>query len=323
MFSKKILILFSTLTLVFFAFLAHAQTQTNDIVLTINPQYPKADANVTASLSSYSTDLDKANISWTLNGQLALQAVGQKNFSFTVGDAGTQTILAVQIQASDGSFINKDITITPADIDMLWEAEDAYTPPFYEGKTIAPSEGMIKVVTLPASNTGNGENYVYNWKQDGNAEADSSGYGKNSYSFKNSYLEPSNTVEATVSDLYGNSIGDGQITITPGTPKILFYEKDPTLGTEWQQALADGFTINPNGETLVAEPYFFTPKDLTSSNLQFTWSLGGSPINTPTVPNELSIKPASGQSGSSTIELSINNIKTLFLSMDKTLNVNF
>ena len=318
---RKSLIIFFALTFMFFAFFTHAQTQSNDISLNINPQYPKSNQDATASLTSFATDLNRANISWTLNGQLAVQSVGQKTFSFRTGDNGTQTTIDVQIQAADGSFINKRAIISPADIDMLWEASDAYVPPFYEGKALAVSQGTIKVVAMPTSN--NGQSYIYNWKQDGDNEPDSSGYGKNSYTFKNSYLEPSNTAEASVSDLYGNNVGDGQITITPGIPKILFYRKDQTLGTEWQQTLSDGFTIDPNGETLVAEPYFFTPRNLNSSDLQIKWSLGGSPIDTPAIPNELSIKPATGQSGSSVIDLSIDNVKTLFLSMDKTLNVNF
>jgi len=318
---RKGLILSLALTFMFFAFFVHAQTQTNDIVLTINPQYPQTNQDVTASLSSFSTDLNRANIAWSLNGQLSVQNVGQKTFSFKTGNTGTQTSISVQIQTSDGSFINKSLVVTPADIDMLWEATDSYVPPFYEGKALAPSEAMLRIVAMPTSNTG--ENYSYTWKQDDNNEPDSSGYAKNSYSFKNSYLEPNNTIEASVSDLYGSSIGDGKITVTMGTPKILFYEKDLNLGTKWEESLTDGFTINPNGETIVAEPYFFTPKNLNSNDLSFKWSLGGSAITTPSTPNELSIKPESGQSGSSTIDLSIDNVKTLFLSLDKTLNVNF
>ena len=318
---KKGLILFSALIYVFFAFLSHAQTQTEDIVFGINPQYPKANDQVTASLSSYSTDLNKAKISWTLNGKLSIESVGKKDFSFKVGDAGTQTTLEVQIQISDGSFVNKKIIINPADIDMLWEARDTYVPPFYKGKAIAPSEGTIKVVAMPSS-SGN-QVYIYNWKLDDTNKPDSSGYGKNFYSFKNSYLETSNIVEVSVSDLSGNNVGSGKTTIRPGIPKILFYEKDPLLGTKWEKSLDDGYTINPNGQTIVAEPYFFSPKNLNSSDLQFKWSLGGSEINTPTTPNELSIKPESGQSGTSSIQISINNINTLFLSINKTLNVNF
>lgn len=317
----KNLILFSALIYVFFAFSSCAQTQTGDISFEINPQYPKANQEVKASLSSYTTDLNRAKISWTLNGKLSIESVGQKNFSFRVGDSGTQTALEVQIQASDGSFINKKIIINPADIDILWEAQDAYVPPFYKGKAIVPSEGMIKAVAM--ANSSSGEKYIYNWKQDDNNKPNSSGYGKNFYFFKNSYLETRNTVETSVSDLYGNNIGNGKIIIRPGLPKILFYEKDPILGTKWEKSLSDRFTISPNGQTLVVEPYFFSPKNLNSSDLKFKWSLGGSEINTPAIKNEISIKPESGQSGTSSIQLSINNMKTLFLSMDKTLNVNF
>ena len=319
---KKGLILFFALTFMFFAFFCHAQIQTDDIVLTINPQYPKADEDATASLSSHNTDLDKANISWTLNGKLSIQSVGQKSFSFKVGNTGTQTTIQAQIQTTDGSFVNKDATISPTNIDMLWEATDSYVPPFYEGKALAVSESNIKVVAIPDS-SGNGEKYIYNWKQDGNNEPDSSGYGKNFYSFRNSYLEPSNIVEATISDLFGNNIGDEQTTVNLGGPNILFYGKDSNLGIQWEKSLADGYTIDPNGSTIVAEPYFFTPKDLTSNKLQFKWSLGNTEIDTPTVPNEINIKPESGQSGTSSINLSLNNIDSLFLNMTKTLNVNF
>ena len=318
---RKSLIIFSALVYVFFAFCSSAQVQTEDIVLSLNPQYPKVNESVTASLSSYSTDLNKSKISWTLNGQLSAENVGQKNFSFNTGTAGMQTIVSVQIQTSDGSFVNKQITISPADVDILWEAIDTYVPPFYKGKAISPSEGKIKAVAMPSSI--NNQTYIYNWKLDGTNKLDSSGYGKSSYSFKNSYLETANTIEVSVSDLYNNNIGSGKIVTRPGTPKILFYEKDSILGTKWEKSLGSGFAISPSGQTFVAEPYFFSPKNLNSGDLNIKWTLGGSTINTPTIPNELSIKPTTGQSGSSTIDFSINNIKTLFLSLDKTLNVNF
>ena len=314
-------ILILALVYLSFAFFVSAQTQSGDISLSINPEHPRANENVTATLSSYSTDLNKSRISWTLNGQLSIDSVGQKNFSFTVGAVGSQTILDIQIQTSDGSFIKKQAIINPSDIDMLWQGIDTYVPPFYKGKTLTSSQSMIKVVAMPSSN--NGEKYIYNWKQDGNNKPNSSGYAKSSYSYKNSYLSPTNTVEVTVSDLYGNNIGNGKITIKPGIPKILFYEKDPNLGTKWEKTIDNGYMIKTEGQTLVAEPYFFWPKNLRSPELDIKWSIGDSPISTPSIPNELGIKPESGQSGNSVIKLSINNMKTLFLNMTKTLNVNF
>jgi len=318
---KKGLILILALIFVSFAFTSHAQVQEGDITLSLNPQNPKANDYVAASIASNSTDLTKAQISWLLNGQMSIQKVGQTNFSFNVGDVGTQTSLEIQIQTADGSSIDKKITINPSSIDMLWEAVDSYVPPFYEGKALSPAEGTIKVVAVTDSN--NGEVYGYNWRQDDSNMADSSGYGKSSYSFKNTFLDTSNTVAVTISDLLNNTIGDGQITLIPATPKILFYERDPALGIKFQKSIDDGFTINPNGSTIVAIPYFINPKNLNSSDLDIKWSIDSNQIDTPAVKNELGIKPVSGQSGSSVIDFVVNNINTLSLNLEKSLNVNF
>ena len=87
-----------------------AQVKNESIVLVLSPANPRAGENVTARISSIATDLNKAKISWTLNGQLSIESVGQKSFSFRVGTVGTQTSIGAQIQTSDGSFINKNLT---------------------------------------------------------------------------------------------------------------------------------------------------------------------------------------------------------------------
>lgn len=312
--------LFFTFICVFFAFSAYSQVQSGNITLEINPKYPRANEEVRASLSSYSTDLNKAKISWKLDGKIAIEAVGKKDFSFNTGSAGLQTALEAEIQTSDGSFVNKKIIITPADIDMLWEASDSYVPPFYKGKALNTSEGMIKVVAL--TNMRDSAGLSYNWKQDDNGQPGSSGYKKNYYLFKNSYLDKDNTVEVTTSNLAGNNSGYGKITIKPGKPKIIFYEKGP-LGVKYEKALNGGFRINPNGSIIVVEPYFFSPKNLNSGDLKFEWSLGISEINTPSPKNEMGIKPEAGQSGQSSIKVAISNIKKMFLEASKEINVNF
>lgn len=317
----KITILFSAFVYIFFAFSLYAQVQNADIVLDINPKYPKANENVKASVSTFSTDLNKAKISWKLNGQIVIEAVGKKDFSFTTSDTGLQTILEVGILASDGSLVNKRIIITPSDIDMLWEAPDSYVPPFYKGKALNVSEGTIKIVAL--TNSRDSAGLSYNWKLDDINKPDSSGYRKNYYIFKNSFLDRNNTVEVTTSSLGGKNTGQGKITINPVKPKIVFYQKDLTFGTKYEKAVDNNFTINPNGEIFVVEPYFFSPKNLNSSDLEFKWSLGGQEINTPDTKNELGLKPEKGQTGGSSIKIVINNIKKMFLNAEKQINVNF
>jgi len=317
----KITILFSTFVYIFFAFSVYAQVQNADVTLSLNPKYPKANQNVTASISTFSTDLNKSKIAWKLNGQISIEAVGKKTFSFTTASTGLQTVLEVEIQTSDGSFITKRIIITPSDIDMLWEAPDSYVPPFYKGKALNSPEGTIKIVAL--TDTTNSAGLTYNWKLDGTNKQDSSGYKKNYYIFKNSFLDKNNEVEVTTSNLSGKNTGQGKILITPVNPKIVFYQKDLMFGTKYEKAITDNFNINPNGEVFVVEPYFFSPKNLNSSDLEFNWSLGGSQINTPSPKNELGIAPEKGQTGQSKIKVSINNLKKMFLTAEKEIQVSF
>jgi hypothetical protein len=318
---KRITILFFIFVCIFFAFSAHSQVQSENVTLEINPRYPKANELVKASLSSYVIDLNKSKISWKLNGVVSIEAVGKKDFYFHTGNSGTQTSLEVEIQASDGSFINKKTTIIPADMDIVWEAVDSYVPPFYKGKALETSEGMVKVVVLIDSR--NSAGLIYNWKLNDNNMPDSSGYKKNYFLFKNSYLDENDTVEVTTSSLTGSGIGQGKITLIPASPKIIFYQKDSVLGVKYEKALSDGFTINPNGEVVVVEPYFFSPKNTSSSDLGFKWTLGNSEISTPSPKNELGIRPEAGQSGQSAIGISVENIKKMFLSASRKINVNF
>lgn len=319
--AKKSLIIFFMLVWVFFAFNTNAQVQSGDIVLQISPEYPKANEEVRASLSTFTTDLNNARISWTLDGETVFEGMGKKNFSFKVGNSGFQTNLEVKIETINGSVINKKISISPSDIDMLWEAYNTYAPPFYKGKTLVSIEGNVKVVAIPSVQGLAGFNYK--WKQDNKNKLSSSGYEKNYFIYKNSYLEDVNAVEVTVSDLFGNGIGFGETLISPGNPKIIFYKKDPLLGIRWENSLTNGFNINSNGETIIAEPYFFSSKDLDSGSLTFNWSLNGQDTLIPNQKNILAIKPTSGKSGNTVIKVIINNTKTMFQSMTKEINVNF
>lgn len=324
---KKYKILIIILAITFMGFFAHAQIRDTDIVLSISPQYPNPNQNVNATLSSHTINLDKANITWSVNSQEMSGGIGKKSFSFKTGEAGVANVLSAMIDTIEGQSISKTITLSPANVDMLWEAYDAYVPPFYKGKALAPSQGKFKVVAIPnLINQGgkvNINNLSYAWKKDGNVQSNSSGWGKGSFIFQNSYLDRDNTVEVKVSDISGGTNASGRITLNTTNPKILFYENDPIFGIRWETALSNGFTISSDGKTLNVEPYFFSPKNINASELTFDWFLNGEKISTPSPKNILSIKPEAGQSGSATIKIDINNVNTLFQSLSKQINVQF
>lgn len=324
---KKYLILILIVIFTLFGSFAHAQVRDTDIVLNISPEFPNPNQSVTAMVSSYATNLDKAHISWLINNQETNKGVGKKIFYFTVGNLGSPLKLTAVINTVDGQSIQKTITITPTDVDILWEAYDSYTPPFYKGKALAPSQGAFKVVAMPnlINQTGkvNMDNLSYVWTKDYDTQPDSSGWGKSYFIFQNSYLDKENVVGVKVSDISGSANASGTIRLQTTKPKAIFYENDPLLGVRWEKALSDGLIINSDGKTLIAEPYFFSPKNINSSELTFDWFLNGEQIQTPIPKNILSIKPEAGQSGSAIVKIVINNINTLFQSVEKQIRVEF
>jgi len=310
-----------------FGSLALAQIRETDVVLIISPDSPSPNQNVNALVSSYSINLDRANISWSIDNQELSNGIGKKSFSFNVGESGSPTILSLVIETVDGQNILKTMTITPAGVDLLWEAYGVYTPPFYRGKTLVPSQGEFKVVAMPnlinLSGKVNPKNLSYTWKKDSVVRSNFSGWGKNYIIVQNSYLDKINTAEVQISDISGGMNAKEKITLRTIKPKIVFYESDPSLGIRWENTLSDNFVIDPNGKTVVAEPYFFSPRSINSSELTFKWFLGGKKIETPYPKNVLSIKPEEGQPGNSTIKAVVENINTLFQITEKQISVNF
>ncbi|MCM2338939.1 MAG: hypothetical protein NDI62_00575 [Burkholderiales bacterium] len=311
----------------FMASFANAQIRNTDIVLSITPTNTLPNQNVSAKLSSYVVDLDKSNISWSIDDAEMSNGIGKKSFSFRTKESGSQLMLSVNIETADGQNLSKTMTIIPTDVDILWEAHDAYVPPFYKGKALAPSQGEFKIVPIPniINQTGkvNTNNLSYTWKKDGKVQSISSGWGKNYFIFRNSYLDKVNNIEVKISDITGNTTAIGKINLNTTKPKILFYENDPSLGVKWEKSINDNLSINKEGGMITAEPYFFSPKDINSKQLNFDWYINKSKISTPEPKNTLSVKGEEGKSGSAAIKLIINNVDTIFQTMEKQINVSF
>jgi len=326
---KNLILIFILFFSVSSGFTVFAQVQNSDVTLDITPLFPTANESVTARLNTFVIDLTRANITWLINEQEIATGIGKKTFSFTMGDIGENTTITARIDTIEGQSLIKSLSVTGTAVDMLWEAVDSYAPPFYKGKTLVAREGSFKVVALPSiqSKTGyiNPNNLSYTWEKDNKGAPSASGWGKSAFSFKQSYLDKTSSIEVKVGDIFGSVNTSGKIVLQGIQPKILFYEKDPLLGMQIQRSLTSnsGFQVAKEGSTLVAVPYFFSPKDLNSANLKWEWFTGGSPISTPVVKNELSVKGVEGKSGTSRIKLIINNTKTLFQTAEKEINANF
>lgn len=305
--------------------LAFAQLSKGDITLSINPNIPKSGDTVKAVINSYSVDLNKSYIIWKLNDETRLSGIGKTSFSFILGEINSLNEVSVNIETVDGNTINKSLTIASNDIDLLWEATDSYVPPFYKGKALFAREGEIKVSAIPSVYNGENKlsknNLSYTWEKDGNGDLKASGFGKNYFTYKNSFLDKFNTIRTTISTINNTTNVKGEIIISPTEPKVLLYKKN--YNGDYIKSLNIDNNINKEGVLITAIPYFFSPLDIRDNDLKMSWFVNGEQILDPVAKNELFIKPAEGKTGNATIQIIIENTKTLFQSTQKKVLINF
>jgi len=165
------------------------------------PQNPGANTQVSAQVTSYNFDVDRSSISWILNGK---KAGAGKQFSFTTGNIGSQTVLRVSVTTPDGFSLSQTFYLGAAEVDLLWETP-AYVPPVYRGKALAVSQSSVKVAAIPQGFKVSDSSLIYNWNLNGKEMPNLSGKGKNTFNFYTSVAGADVVI----------GIGLGQIVVTP------------------------------------------------------------------------------------------------------------
>jgi len=164
---------------------------------------------------------------------------------------------------------------------------------------------------------------VYAWQQDYTNNPDGSGYGKNSFVYSGDYLDSSNNIDVTASTLDQSYSSEASIDIGTNGPKNRIYKNDDNLGTLWENALKTGIKYKAV-RFIEAAPYFISPADIRIPLLTWSWSINGSPVNVPIFSqNLMPIQTQAGVSGTSKIDLTINNSDEIFETASKEINVNF
>lgn len=293
--------------------------------LTISPQNPGPNQTVTAKLNSNVTDLNRADITWSVNGETKGSGKGLKTFTFTAGNLGARTTLEVLMVSSEGYPWSQNITISPAKIDLLVEAL-SYTPPFYRGKAYFPYQGQARVVAVPSFVDENGkqippERLVFKWKEGERNLVDSSGVGRNILIYKGSIPIRAKGVSVEVTSLDQQYVAEKTINITPVEPKVILYENDPEYGALYNRALSDPLNLNKEQLAIVATPYFFNSTDSSGYNLKYEWNLNGTPVGNGG--NSLVLHNPGGGGGTASLSLQLSNTVDYFQFASATLNITF
>ena len=293
---------------------AHAQTTPIDLSLSTYPLNPEPGDQVTVTVQSFSADITQANIVWVYNGKTIASNVGQTQIIVTAPAAGDSGTLTVTVSGSDFDTASSTITLRPASVDLLWEGADSYTPPFYKGRALPSTGGVIRVTAVPSITAP--ANLTYSWSQDSSALQSSSGYDKSSIIFRNDSLTPTENIE--VNEENGDFSGNGSIAITPGTPSLVGYFN--TNGyIDYANGSTSNLTTSGGGAIVHFEPYFFSAPISIPKNLTFSYTdTTGTAIPAGDIENELrlSAPDSGGQSqfnvAISTIIYSLQNITVPF-----------
>lgn len=313
----------------YFAFLSTTGAQIpgfeQNLLIKVTPTTPSPYEEIVIEIESFITNLDRAEITWLVDGDTRLSGVGIKKLRIVVGDLGEETSVSIIIDTQEGNRIVKQLSFLPALVDLVWEA-DTYTPPFYKGKPLISSDNTLSIIALPQLTIDgrsflNPKNLVYTWSRDRRILGSESGFGKQTLVIDGPSIFQDTIISVEVSSLDTSLRAHKTISITPQDPEILFYEKHPLRGILYNKALVGTFTLYSDEFVLRAEPYFMSNKD-SKNNLEYNWTLDGKKITSVGNEQEITIRQTEG-TGMSTIALEINNIRKFLQGARSSLTLRF
>lgn len=299
-----------------FAFAQSIPGIQDPIVVRVIPTNPRANEPVFIDIESYSTDLDTALISWSVDGREEANKVGLKNFNLMAGPLGSTKTVEISVGTLGTGVLSATVIIRPADVGLLWEA-DTYTPPFYQGKALHSYNGTFKVIALPELYASNGtkidsKDLIYTWKKNNEVQGSASGYGKNTFiGSQTSYLREGEDISVEVAAPRENVVASNSILVVPAVPEMLFYENSPLYGIVYEKALQGNFKLDNQEISIVTEPMFFSVSQRNSPNLTYDWTLNRSNLVDFKNKSEITLSRSNDQAGRANIQVVSQHLKRL------------
>lgn len=292
------------------------------------PSIPKAGERVSIRLTSYLSDLNKANIAWSIDGKIITTQQGATLFEFTAPQSGRTSTITVRIEKDGGGVVSKTFVISPADVDLIYEAQ-TYAHPFFKGKKRYTSEAVVDFIAIPNFTNSNGTQIsatglVYTWKINGTVQQASSGYGRNILTLKGSLIERPAQVTVEVSAPNSSLKATQSISITSTRPEAVLYENNPLLGIVYEKAIQGTFFLERPQVDFEAVPYFFSAEYKDELALQYQWSINGTRIQSkPTNENYLLLRNDKNEEGKALINLSLMHATNIMQNATASIELDF
>lgn len=294
---------------------AHAQfslpSLTSPVSLRIEPETPDPGSDITVRAQSFSMDLDRAFITWYVNGARRSEGTGVKEMTATVGPVGSRTNIVAVV--NDGA-ARAERTIRPTAVDILWEA-DSYTPPFYRGRAL-PSPGTPLMAEANAHFVrADGtrvpeEDIVYTWRVNGVVEGEQSGRGRAQVRLDGPELLGNRTVTVEAVSADNTFRGETTARVPVVDPYVALYEDQPAGGVAYHAALSSDQTLTNTEITIAAVPYYMDAESVRDDDLTYEWRVNQEAIDAdPTDPNRIILSIGDAEAGIADIALSISHAR--------------
>lgn len=274
-----------------------------DISIIAIPENPKPGETVTLEAISYGADLNQASLIWKYNDKTIASGIGRTKITLTAPTTNSSGFISLSVGGAGFQQTQIGYTLRSASVDLLWEAIDSYTPPFYKGKALLSKNALVRVTAIQTRSAP--KNLSFEWSRNDSAVPAYSGYNKNALIFKNETLKNEERVSVTASG--GLFSGSKNLSLLPGKPTILMYQKKEGF-IDYARGYTDDFETADPGITLRFEPYFFSiPRGGISKDLSFDIENNGTSLYGEKEQNEISLSnPGSRQK--SVLRVSVSTI---------------
>lgn len=295
-----------------------------DGTIILNPKNPEPYSPIKLTLTSYSFNVNTANITWSSKNKKILSGLGEKSLNLRTGGVGEEISIDVIAETADGSIFEASIVVVPASVDILFETPESNVPLFYEGRSLPGEGARVKFTAMPSMSE-NGiavpkNNLSYSWYLNDTYAENASGAGKQTATFNLEYLTESTSVKVKVSSP-SSLTAEKEITIYPHDVLPLLYTYDDVLGINYGRSLEKRFETRKDF-TLALEPYFLSTGGSLGQSASYLWLLDGLPI-TPLGGILLSLNPKKDSFGSRFLSIEIENSKRRLQKAKTTLDIVF
>lgn len=297
------------------------------ISIKTSPNYPKPNQPMTVYLESYSTDLNKAIITWKRDGTTILEGRGAKQLTITAPDNNESSTISATINKSNGGVLVQNIVLSPSQVEIIYEPF-TYTPPFYKGRSLFTSQSAIKFVAVASFFNNAGQRYnasdlIYQWTINGQVYESVSGAGKNIFYYQSPLIQRDMVVGVNVLSPNSNTKAKDEVEISLYNPQVFAYENNPIYGSMFEKAVLNNFLLNRSEVELTAVPFFFNTDSRENINLQYKWLINGEEIQIGPTQGSVIFGNQDDIAGSSQIGIVVNKIDNLLQQSQTSLRINF